>query len=60
MPFKASITAHLTGRLELTVNEHKSRVVKTNDCEFLGFTFRERSCVGPIAPSTTSSTASGN
>ena len=22
------------------VNEHKSRVVKTHDCEFLGFTFR--------------------
>ncbi|QBQ55830.1 group II intron maturase-specific domain-containing protein [Nitrosococcus wardiae] len=36
---KASITAYLTGTLKLTVNERKSRVVKTNDCTFLGFTF---------------------
>jgi RNA-directed DNA polymerase len=37
---KTSVTAYLTGQLKLTVNERKSRVVKTNDCEFLGFTFR--------------------
>jgi RNA-directed DNA polymerase len=37
---KASTTRFLTRKLALVVNEHKSRVVKTNDCEFLGFTFR--------------------
>jgi RNA-directed DNA polymerase len=37
---KASITTYLTGQLKLAVNEHKSCVVKTNDSEFLGFTFR--------------------
>jgi RNA-directed DNA polymerase len=37
---KASITRFLTRELKLAVNEQKSRVVKTNDCEFLGFTFR--------------------
>ena len=37
---KASVTRYLTGELKLAVNEQKSRVVKTNDCEFLGFTFR--------------------
>ena len=37
---KTSVTRFLTGKLKLTVNEQKSRVVKTNDCEFLGFTFR--------------------
>ena len=37
---KASITRFLTRELKLAVNERKSRVVKTNDCEFLGFTFR--------------------
>ena len=37
---KASVTRYLTGELKLAVNEHKSRVVKTHDCEFLGFTFR--------------------
>lgn len=36
---KTSVSAYLTGKLKLAVNEHKSRVVKTNDCEFLGFTF---------------------
>ncbi len=36
----ASVTRFLTQRLKLVVNEHKSRVVKTNDCTFLGFTFR--------------------
>ena len=36
----ASVTRFLTGKLKLVVNEHKSRVVKTNDCTFLGFTFR--------------------
>ena len=37
---KVSITRYLTRELKLVVNERKSRVVKTNDCEFLGFTFR--------------------
>jgi RNA-directed DNA polymerase len=36
----ASVSRFLTGTLKLVVNAHKSRVVKTNDCEFLGFTFR--------------------
>jgi len=36
----ASVTRYLTNTLKLVVNEHKSRVVKTTDCEFLGFTFR--------------------
>jgi len=36
----ASVTRFLTGRLRLVVNEHKSRVAKTHDCVFLGFTFR--------------------
>ena len=37
---KASITRYLTSKLKLVVNERKSQVVRTNDCEFLGFTFR--------------------
>ena len=37
---KASVTRYLTRELKLAVNEQKSRVVKTNGCEFLGFTFR--------------------
>ena len=37
---KTSITRFLTTRLKLVVNESKSRVVKTNAVEFLGFTFR--------------------
>jgi len=36
----ASVSRFLTGTLKLVVNEHKSRVVKTDDCVFLGFTFR--------------------
>jgi len=36
----ASGTRFLTGKLKLVVNEHKSRVVKTNGCGFLGCTFR--------------------
>jgi len=36
----ASVTRFLTRKLKLVVNEHKSRVVKTDDCTFLGFTFR--------------------
>ena len=36
----ASVTRVLIRDLKLVVNEHKSRVVKTNDCMFLGFTFR--------------------
>jgi len=36
----ASVKRFLTGTLKLVVNEHKSRVVKTDDCVFLGFTFR--------------------
>ena len=37
---KASVTRFLTRKLALVVNEQKSRVVRTNDCQFLGFTFR--------------------
>jgi RNA-directed DNA polymerase len=37
---KASITRYLSRELKLAVNEHKSRVVKTNAVEFLGFMFR--------------------
>lgn len=36
----ASVTRFLTRKLKLVVNEHKSHVVKTDDCVFLGFTFR--------------------
>lgn len=36
----ASITRFLEKRLKLRVNTDKSRVCPTNDCEFLGFTFR--------------------
>jgi RNA-directed DNA polymerase len=36
----ASITCFLERRLKLRVNLEKSRVCPTNDCEFLGFTFR--------------------
>lgn len=35
-----SVTRFLTRKLKLVVNEHKSRVAKTSDCTFLGFTFR--------------------
>jgi RNA-directed DNA polymerase len=35
-----SVTRFLTRKLKLVVNEHKSRVAKTNDCQFLGFCFR--------------------
>lgn len=38
----ASVTRFLTRELKLVVNEQKSRVVKTNDCVFLGFTFRAK------------------
>ena len=37
---KASLTRYLNRALKLTVNEAKSRVCKTNDVVFLGFTFR--------------------
>jgi RNA-directed DNA polymerase len=36
----ARVTRYLTRTLKLVVNAHKSRVVKTDHCEFLGFTFR--------------------
>ena len=36
----ASVTRFLTRKLKLVVNEPKSRVVKTDECTFLGFTFR--------------------
>lgn len=36
----ASVTRFVTRKLKLVVNEHKSRVVATNACVFLGFTFR--------------------
>jgi RNA-directed DNA polymerase len=37
---KASITRYLSAELRLVVNEQKSRVCRTNDVHFLGFTFR--------------------
>ena len=37
---KTSITRYLTTKLKLVVNEQKSRVARTNECVFLGFTFR--------------------
>jgi len=37
---KASISRYLAARLKLTVNEQKSRVCRTDECVFLGFTFR--------------------
>jgi RNA-directed DNA polymerase len=37
---KDSVTRFLSRKLKLVVNEQKSRVVKTNDATFLGFTFR--------------------
>ena len=36
----ASVTRFLTGKLKLVVNEHKSHIARTDDCTFLGFTFR--------------------
>lgn len=36
----ASLSRYLTRTLKLVVNEHKSRVVRTNHCVYLGFTFR--------------------
>jgi len=37
---ESSLTRYLTRKLRLTVNEHKSRVCRTDDVVFLGFTFR--------------------
>ena len=37
---KASVTAYLTRRLKLPVNENKSKVAAIDQCVFLGFTFR--------------------
>jgi len=37
---KASVTRFLTTKLRLVVNEQKSRVARTDECVFLGFTFR--------------------
>jgi len=36
----ASVTRFLDRRLKLRINADKSYVCRTNDCEFLGFTFR--------------------
>lgn len=36
----ASLKRYLADELRLTVNEQKSRVAPTNECVFLGFTFR--------------------
>ena len=36
---KASVTRYLTGVLQLSVNEEKSRIAKLDQCVFLGFTF---------------------
>jgi RNA-directed DNA polymerase len=52
----ASVSRYLTKTLKLVVNTHKSRVVKTDDCEFLGSPSGARSCVGPSAPTKTSAT----
>jgi RNA-directed DNA polymerase len=52
----ASVSRYLTATLKLVVNTHKSRVVKTDDCEFLGSPSGARSCVGPSAPTKTSAT----
>jgi len=35
-----SISRYLESRLKLMVNTSKSQVVKTNECTFLGFTFK--------------------
>ncbi len=35
-----SITRYLKRKLKLKVNQEKSKVVKTDESEFLGFTFR--------------------
>ncbi len=37
---KTSITRYLRKVLRLDVNENKSRVIRTDECTFLGFTFR--------------------
>ncbi len=37
---KAGVTKFLTTRLRLVVNEQKSRVARTDECVFLGFTFQ--------------------
>jgi RNA-directed DNA polymerase len=37
---KTSVTRYLTTQLRLVVNEQKSRVARTDECTFLGFTFR--------------------
>ena len=37
---KANLTTYLDRKLKLPVNEKKSQVVKIDQCEFLGFTFR--------------------
>jgi len=37
---KESITRFLSQRLKLEVNQKKSRIVSTDDCVFLGFTFQ--------------------
>src|SRR3990170_4693275 len=36
---KASVTRYLTGVLQLSVNEEKSRIAILDECVFLGFTF---------------------
>ena len=37
---KASVTRFLQRKLKLQINETKSQIVPTNQCRFLGFTFR--------------------
>lgn len=41
----ASVTRFVERKLKLRVNEHKSRVVPTSQCKFLGFSFRGSSLV---------------
>ncbi len=44
----AWIKRFLTTKLKLVINEEKSKVVKTNDLRFLGFTFRGKRSGGAI------------
>ena len=51
----AWVSRFLTRELKLVVNEAKSRVVKTNDLQLLGFTFRGKRFAGQIRHWKTSS-----
>jgi retron-type reverse transcriptase len=49
---KTSVTRYLHRVLKLSINEQKSRVCRTDEVVFLGFTFRG-TCAGPMKPSMT-------